>query len=592
MGINGDSKRKGCIAILIFLIAISANITFHVPTAMGSPVYVAGEGNGGFNIVGSENTFQVAQTLEFGAENFDLKSMHFKSPFRYLTSYTFLSGDGHGPEDDSNADLRLIDEAGRGLFIPLMTNGFYNLMFFEKPTSILTFLVMHILFFVFCIGIVVAYTNAGASPLTNPSFRDAMKVLLPLLFAGFLCMLFPYIATIYNVPEDSAYVQISKENGVVTVENEKGAVIHSGPDDADAIEAALAESEGRVILFERGEYDIDRTIRLKSEVSFVGNDEVVFNCISSPAFNTGTGGYSSSTISLSSDANSGDTQIKLSSVSGLNVGDYVKISDEFSVPFQRNDYKNGELAEIIDISGSTITVDRPLYDDYTVARNAQVRKISMFKNISFENINFIGYGMDTSSTAIYFYGVTNIMISNCGFEDFGNRAVSFWDCLDCIVEGSTFKRVFKDGTGYGIAITNACDNIVIRDNSFLEKGRHYIAVVAGRGGVTTDGFTRNVDVTNNVFRDCADEAVNSHPTSAAVFRVNDNEFYDCRKGVEFSNSDSVITNNTFVRCANGVVLFDTGNHLIEGNSFRENRISIIPHNTNSVTRDNSFENSG
>ena len=557
MGINGDSKRKGCIAILIFLIALSVNITFHEPPAMGSPVYVAGDGSGDFNIDSSENNFQVAQALKFGAEDFNLKSMHLKNPPKYLTGYTFLSSDGHG-----------------------------------KPTSILPFLLVHVLFFVFCIGIVVVYANAGAKPLTNPSFRNAMKVLLPLLFTGFLCILFPYIATIYNIPDDSTYVQISKENGVITVENEKGTVIHSSSDDADAIEAAMVENGGGIILFEKGEYDIDRTIRLRSEVSFVGNDEVVFNCISSPAFNTGTGRYSSSTISLSSDANSGDIRIKLSSVSGLNVGDYIKISDDLSVPFQRNDYKNGELAEIVAISGSTITVDRPLYDDYTVARNAQVRKISMFKNISFENIKFIGYGMDTSSTAIYFYGVTNITISNCGFEDFGNRAVSLWDCLDCIVEDSTFKRIFKDGTGYGIAITNACDNIIIRDNSFLEKGRHYIAIVAGQGGVTTDGFTRNVDITSNIFRDCADEAVNSHPTSAAVLRVNANEFYDCRKGVEFSNSDSVITNNTFVRCANGVVLFDPGNHLIEGNSFRENRISIIPHNTNSVTRDNSFEDSG
>ncbi len=592
MGINGDSKRKSCIVILFFLIAISATITFPVSSAMGSQVYVPGDGSGDFHSGGSDNNVQVAKALKFEAENFYFKSVHLENPSRYLTGYTFLSGAGTTVEDDSDAGIMSINDACKGLLIPLMTNGFYNLMFFDKSTGIFPFLVVHVMFFVFCIGVVVAYANSGPHPLKDPSFREAMKLLLPLLFVGFLFMLFPHISSIYNPPDDLAHVQISKDNGIVTVENEKGSVIHSGSCDADAIEAALAEIDGGAILFENGHYDIDHTIRLKSDVSFVGNDDVVFDCTSSPAFNTGTGGYSSSLISLSSDANSGDTQIKLSSVSGLNVGDYVKISDDFSVPFQRIDYKNGELAEIVSISGSTITVDRPLYDDYTVARNAQVRKISMFKNIKFENIDFVGYGMETSSTAIYFYGVSNIMISNCGFEDFGNRAISFWDCLDCIVEGSTFKRVFKDGTGYGIAVTNACDNIVIRDNSFLEKGRHYIAVVAGQGGVTTGGFTRHVDVINNIFRDCADEAVNSHPTSAAVFIVKDNEFYDCRKGVEFSNSDSVIANNTFVRCANGVVLFDPGNHLIEGNSFRGNRISIIPHNTNSVTRDNSFEDNG
>jgi len=591
MGINGDSKRKECIAILIFLIAISAKIAFYVPSATGAPVYVAGDESGAFNS-GDNDCVQEARYFRAGVESLDLKYVHLKNPFRCIAGYTFLGGAAASVEGGSDTDVGSINEAGWGLLIPLMTSGFNNLVFFDKSTSIIPFLVIHVLFFVFFIGVVVAYANAGSHPLKNPSFRDAMKVFVPLLFVGFLCMLFPYITTIYNTTDDFEHVQISKESGVVTVKNEKGSVIHRGLDDADAIEAALAEIDEGVILFEKGHYDVDRTIRLKSDVSFVGNDGVVFDCISSPAFNTGIRGYSSSTISLSDDANSGDTQIKLSSVSGLNVGDYVKISDDFSVPFQKNYYKNGELAEIVAISGSTITIDRPLYDDYTVTRNAQVRKISMFKNISFENIDFVGYGMDSSSTAIYFYGVTNITISNCGFEDFGNRAVSFWDCLDCIVEGSTFKRIFKDGTGYGIAITNACDNIIVRDNSFLEKGRHYIAVVAGRGGVTTDGFTRNVEVVNNLFRDCADEAVNSHPTSAAVFIVDGNEFYDCRKGVEFSNSDSVITNNTFVRCANGVVLFDPGNHVIEGNSFRDNRISIIPHDTNSVTRDNSFEGSG
>ncbi len=391
---------------------------------------------------------------------------------------------------------------------------------------------------------------------------------------------------------DLANVQVSKVSGTVTVTNEYDTVVYKGSDDADAIEAALNAIDSGVILFQKGEYNIDRTLRLKSDISFIGNEGVVFDCISSPAFTTGTGGYSSSTIPVASDANSGTTQIRLSSVSGLNVGNYIKISDDFTVSYEGRSYKNGELAKIVAIDGSTVTIESPLYDSYTVSRNARVREISMLENIRFENIDFVGNGMDTSSTAVYFYATKNVTFSNCGIEDFGTRAISLFDCLDCTIEDSTFKRVFKDGTGYGIAITNACDNIVIKNNSFLEKGRHYIAVVSSRGGVTTDGFTRHVDVLDNIFRDCADEAVNSHPTSSPIFKVIGNEFYDSRKGVELARTDSIIKDNKFYRCGNALVTLSTGNHVIEDNYFNGNRISIIPHATSNIIRNNVFDNGG
>ncbi|WP_440956275.1 disaggregatase related repeat-containing protein [Methanosarcina sp. Mfa9] len=391
---------------------------------------------------------------------------------------------------------------------------------------------------------------------------------------------------------DLANVQVSKVSGTVTVTNEDGTVVYKGSDDADAIEAAMKAIDSGVISFQKGEYNIDRTLRLKSDITFIGEEGVVFDCISSPGFTTGTGGYSSSTIPVASNANSGTTQIKLSSVSGLNVGNYIKISDDFTVSYEGRSYKNGELAKIVAIDGSTVTIDSPLYDSYTTSRNAKVREISMLENIRFENIDFVGKGMGTSSTAIYFYATKNVTFSNCGIEDFGTRAISLFDCLDCTVENSTFKRIFKDGTGYGIAITNACDNIVIKNNSFLEKGRHYIAVVSSRGGVTTDGFTRHVDVLDNIFRDCADEAVNSHPTSSPIFRVIGNEFYDSRKGVELARTDSIVKDNKFYRCKNALVTLSTGNHVIENNYFNGNRISIIPHATSNIIRNNVFDNGG
>ncbi|WP_445474203.1 disaggregatase related repeat-containing protein [Methanococcoides methylutens] len=421
--------------------------------------------------------------------------------------------------------------------------------------------------------------------LTLLSLISLMAILLSCIF-----MLTTTIA-VAAATDDVANIQISKNNEMITVMADDNTVIYSGTDDVDAIETALNEINGGIIFFKNGVYDIDRTISLKSNVSFIGNEGVVFNCFNGVAFHTGNIGYSPSTIYLSNNANSGDSSVTLSSTTGLNVGDYMKISDDSSIFDQGTYFNNGELAKIIAIDGTTITIDRPLYDNYTKANNAKIRQISMFENIKFENIDFVGYGIETDSAAIYLYGAKNCTISNCEFTGFGDRVINFLDCLNCVVERNVFKNNFKTGTGYGVALVNACDNITIINNSFLENGRHYIAVGGGTGTKVSDGLCRNVSVINNIFENSTDEAINTHTPTKSMFRVVDNEFFNCLKGIEFSNSDSFITNNTFVNCMIAIDTYGTGNHLIEGNYFKDNQISCAP-SASSIIKGNLFDDGG
>lgn len=406
---------------------------------------------------------------------------------------------------------------------------------------------------------------------------DSLNFKFPLyLYLIFFLLTTIIVIAVTSVSDSPLNIQISKADGTVTAKYINGTIIYIGPSDSDAISKSIAT--GSTILFAKGTYNIDRTIPLKSNVSLIGKNGVIFNCrINSVAFDTEDIAYSSSTIPLASDIHSGNTQIELCSITGLNAGDYVKISDDFGIYNEVKDFnygpilsgtryfRNGEFAKITAVSGNKITIDRPLYDSYSVSKNAKIRSISMLKKITFENIDFVGCGMDTNSAAINIYGAQNCSISNCKFTDFGYHAVGLIDCLDSIIEKNIFRRIYLDGTGYSIYMGNACDNIIIRENSFLEKGRHYISVGGSTGGNTADGLCRTIYVTNNFFEGSTEEAVNTHPSTRSTLEVTDNKFTNCLKGVELSNTNGTISGNMFTNCKNSIELYGTGNHMIQGN---------------------------
>ncbi|KGK99156.1 hypothetical protein LI82_03765 [Methanococcoides methylutens] len=395
----------------------------------------------------------------------------------------------------------------------------------------------------------------------------------------YMLVFFLVILAIITINEETinsdpvADIHISKINDIVTTTYWNGNVIYNGTDDVAAIEAAINElSDGGVIFFQKGVYDIDRTVILRSNLSLIGDEGVVFNCFNGVAFSVSTLGYSSSTLPLSIDADSADTSIKLSSTTGIDVEDYIKIADDVPSIHQGQYYKNGEIVKIIAIDGNTLTIDRPLYNGYSTANNAIIRKIIMFENINFENIDFVGYGIETNSICISLYATKNFKISSCEISNFGTQAIRLWDCLDVAIENNVFKNNFRTGMGYSVNLVNACDGITIINNSFLENGRHYIAAGAGTGARISDGMCRNVDVINNNFEDSTQEAINTHATTQAMFRVVDNEFSNCGKGIEFTNSDSVISNNSFTNCGIGIHIRGTGSHLIEVNYFQANDV--------------------
>mgnify|MGYP000862251543 FL=1 len=101
---------------LVILLLVSCLILVSVPVALcQSPaptVYVSGDGSGDFNCDGKDDQVQINQALKFVASNSKYTTVHLKGPFTYVIDDTLLIGSNTILEGDSNAVLKLANNAG------------------------------------------------------------------------------------------------------------------------------------------------------------------------------------------------------------------------------------------------------------------------------------------------------------------------------------------------------------------------------------------------------------------------------------------------------------------------------------------------
>ncbi len=102
----------GCL-ILVSVPAVSCRSP--APT-----VYVAGDGSGDFNCDGKDDHLQINQALKFVAENPSYTTVHLKGPFTYIIDDTLLIGSNTILEGDSNAVIKLANNAGWATMKPLI----------------------------------------------------------------------------------------------------------------------------------------------------------------------------------------------------------------------------------------------------------------------------------------------------------------------------------------------------------------------------------------------------------------------------------------------------------------------------------------
>lgn len=349
-------------------------------------------------------------------------------------------------------------------------------------------------------------------------------------------------------------------------------------DDTNNIQKAINSlPPGAVLFFPAGNYKINGQINVSKSITLSGEPGTVFDCsaVLSDVFTVNVGGYADSTTVITGDIHPGSCSIIVGDASDLSVDTYIKIYDDQSI----NGFKKGEICKIKNINENTVGLDIAVSHTYRTADGGMLRKLKFIDGVAVNSIEFIGPGEETEPYLIHAFLVRDFSFSNCKVSKFGRAAIGMTDCIDSTVNGNLFENIFRTGFGYGIEITNSCDNITISDNYFIKKGRHYIAAGGQTGTSLNGGFPKNIVIKNNFFEDSADEAVNTHSPFSGPITVTENIFNRCEKAVEITNGKSSIINNKFINCVNAVEYYEDndiypGFHSARENIFINNNLAL------------------
>jgi hypothetical protein len=381
---------------------------------------------------------------------------------------------------------------------------------------------------------------------------------------------------------ENDYSVLVRQNGSnILVEDKKGNVIskrQAGSDDAAAIKESINLIDSGTILCIGTFHILSPIDNLKSDIQLKGiPGQTVFDCSKMKTTVIPCGcdgsGYAGATALLIEDAPVGSRTVKVADAIGYSDGDFVKLVDNENI----TGFKKGEILRIQNINNNEIVFDEPVRDDYTVANAANIRKLSMAEDITIDGIKFTGPGLETDLSLLGLNLLTDFRFANNEVANFGRAAIYLSDSLGSVIENNSFENIYMTGFGYAVAVTNACDDIYIKDNIFRVKGRHYISTGAGTGSRSSGGFVRNIKILNNTFENCIQEAVNTHPPFIGPIEIIGNRFISDGKGIEISNGNTVIVDNIFTKCPIGIQLLgdEDRTHMIRSNEFKDYEKKII-----------------
>ena len=408
------------------------------------------------------------------------------------------------------------------------------------------------------------------------------------------------VVVIVALHETVSYdVSISKKYGNIAAIDSEGKIIASGRanlDDAFIIQKAFDSINNMgIIYFEKGEYNLSRPVKVMNKNLVIQGNKAKF------VINTGNGepGYSFSgtrikKTPLLSDANEGDSLIVLGDTSYINAGDIITIYND--VPWCPDDYadhRTGETYTVKSVLGSTVELNSNLIRSYTTKLNSQTR-IYRPVTIKIDSCTFLGIGSEESVKGLMLKFSKNSKISNCYFDNNGQSSISLITCYGTEVNKNVILNSNRDGYGYGVSVSNACTDIVVKDND-IRNCRHCVT----SGCSDNYGVNRDIDILSNTLYAGKEAAVDAHPVTLDYLVANNTIYAHGNSAFSDGTKYSIFSNNIVYGNAvhkrgninNSTKIIDS-NHIENGSLFYEqdygniNEMAIV--NNNVVMRANDY----
>ena len=257
---------------------------------------------------------------------------------------------------------------------------------------------------------------------------------------------------------------------------QEGIVPDATTDIVPKVMSIIANGSGkRILKFPAGTFHIKSRLKiLKGDIQIVGEGKAtkfILQGGSNPGYITAFGGESGN-YKLAADASRGDSQVTLTSTSGLNVGDYfiVKQNGQFRVP-DHDPVIVGNETQIFKITaknGNTLSLDMKFGISF-FKKEAWVQKMSFLKNIRFHNF-YIERPSTTSGDGdvnIYLRMLQNAEFSNVESKNALKTHVALFNSRDVIFFQNYMHGNFGcdkcGGYQYGISLVS-CTKVNLINN--------------------------------------------------------------------------------------------------------------------------------
>ena len=345
--------------------------------------------------------------------------------------------------------------------------------------------------------------------LAQATFTKELRMRKTLTIAALLCVVFSYAQTI----PANRYVDWSiagVEGGIpcITDENKIFNILDYGGDNTgssdnysawiSAINAADVSGESpRVIYFPEGEYLINTSIRMPANTIVRGEGwektKLIFDLggANDPCFDTpiwSWGNY----VDVTSGYTKGSTSVVVTDGNQFTVGQWIEIeednnaslmytSPDWNVSYAQ--YAKGQFAKVTNISGNTITFDRPLKTDYNAAQHIRARRGRLNENIGFENF-YITRPNTGDGYFFYIKNSANVWIRGIYGWRTNKAFVNTERAVNYEVRGCYFERSYNyggGGHGYGVSVGyHSCDGLI--ENNIFNRLRHHMIIAKGASG--------------------------------------------------------------------------------------------------------------
>lgn len=285
---------------------------------------------------------------------------------------------------------------------------------------------------------------------------------------------------------------------------------------------------------------------------------------------------------LSTNASEGAYSVVVTAGQGskFSAGDYVLLTSEDIYNYPSSSVKRGEIKQVQSVATDTVTFRESLYESYTTANTATLRKLSLINNVVLDNVNIIGSNIENHlNIGLSINYVNNLQVINSSFTNNDLYNLALYNTINFSIQNNDFDGVRYTGTGvsfYGVALLNCTQWGQVSDN----RGQELRHLVTTTSSTSYYGQPYFITVDNNIMRNAmagdayASWAYENHGYGRWIVWSN-NIADSCYSGINLEKGDQVVIGNIFKNVRSIGISFDTDGRELKNILIANNHISKI-----------------